>query len=284
MSNIELLIVDPQNDFMDQDGAALGVPGAQDDMRRVANLIKKNGAAFADITATMDTHRVLDIAHPDFWRDQNGNAPDPFTMIMADDIRRGKFLPRHPAAKPEPIKGKTIRDYAIGYAEELEQEGKKALIIWPEHCVIGSWGHNIYKPLLQALNDWERQQFATVEYVAKGTNVFTEHYGAMQAEVPLANAPETQMNIPLLEKLQRADMLAVAGEASSHCVMETVNQVADFFGEEGLNKIVLLENAMSPVPRVGDGPDFPAMAEAWMADMRNKGLQVMEVDEFARQL
>ena len=279
-----LLVIDPQNDFMDLDGATLPVTGATADMDRVAALVREYGDAFGEIKVTMDTHRVMDIAHPGFWLDENGNHPAPFTVIFADDIHAGKFVPRHAEARPPVLGGKSIKEYAIEYAQTLEQNGQKALIVWPEHCLIGSWGHNIYEPLLEALNDWERRNFATVEYVAKGTNIWTEHYGGFRAEVPFPGDPGTELNVELLERLQQADELVIAGEALSHCVMETVNQVMEFVGDEGLKKLVILEDCASPVPQVGDGPDFPAIAQAWLEEVRKKGVRVMKKDEYVQTL
>ena len=80
--------------------------------------------------------------------------------------------------------------------------------------------------------------------------------------------------------LAQADMIAVAGEALSHCVMSTVNQIADNIGEEHLRKFYILTDASSPVPKVGDGPDFPAIAASWLKDMEARGMNLTTTDAF----
>src|ERR1700730_12590274 len=78
MLKADLVIIDPQNDFMDikHDGSGwvgaampdgtlfrstLPVPGALDDMRRVAKLIERVGHRLNDIHVTLDSHRVVDV-------------------------------------------------------------------------------------------------------------------------------------------------------------------------------------------------------------------------------
>jgi len=82
--NIQMLIIDPQNDFME--GGALAVPGATDDMKRTAALIDRIGQKLRKIHVTLDSQHLVDIAHPAFWRDADGNAPDPMTLIFAASI------------------------------------------------------------------------------------------------------------------------------------------------------------------------------------------------------
>ena len=71
---------------------------------------------------------------------------------------------------------------------------------------------------------------------------------------------------------QGEGMIAVAGEASSHCVKATIEQVADNIGEEHVKKFRLLTDCMSPV--VAPGIDFPAMADAFLADMSSRGMEL----------
>jgi len=268
--NVQLLVIDPQNDFMDIAGAALPVPGASDDMVRLAGLIDRVGTKLQKIHVTLDSHQLVDIAHPAFWRDANGKSPDPMTMISADAIKDGTWTPRLP----------NFRDYAIQYAKDLEAAGKYTLMIWPPHCLIGSWGHNVQDDLAGALNRWSAARVRNIDFVAKGTNVLTEHYGALMAEVPIAKDPSTQLNGRFLQMLQEADMIAVAGQASSHCVKATIEQVADNIGDEHIKKFKLLTDCMSPVPAIPNVVDFPAMADAFLADMSSRGMELTTSVDF----
>lgn len=268
--NIHLVVIDPQNDFMDMAGAALPVTGAVADMQRLAAMVRRIGSKLEDIHVTLDSHRLVDVGHPDMWRDQNGNAPAPFTMISADDLRNGIWSPRDPRRL----------QYFIKYAEALAAGGKYPLMVWPAHCLIGTAGHNVQEDLMKALLEWERSQFANVDYVVKGTNSYTEHYGALMAEVPDPSDPTTGLNTDFLNVFAQADIIAVAGEASSHCVLSTVSQIADNIGDENLKKFVLLTDAMSPVAQPPGGPDFPAIALQFQKDMVARGMQLSTTVDF----
>lgn len=271
--NIHLLIIDPQNDFME--GGALAVPGAIDDMKRTAALIDRIGTKLSKIHVTLDSHHVVDIGHPAFWRNAVGDAPNPMTMIPAASIEDGTWTPRRPE----------LRDYAIDYAKQLEADGKYQIMVWPPHCLIGTPGHNIQSDLAASLDRWSTARVRNVDFVTKGTNVFTEHYGALMAEVPMAKDPSTQLNGRFLAMLQEADVIVVAGEASSHCVKATIEQVAENIDEEHVKKFVLLTDCMSSVPAItgADGSiivDFPGMADQFLTDMAGLGMELSTSDEF----
>ncbi|NTW13437.1 MAG: hypothetical protein HGA31_00205 [Candidatus Moranbacteria bacterium] len=265
-----LLIIDPQNDFMDSPNSSLPVTGANDDMRRVATLVKRVGKRLDDIHVTLDSHRVIDVGHPGMWRDQDGNQPNPFTIIGSDDIRNRIWAPRR----------EHLWKKMLEYALALEAGKKYPLMVWPEHCVIGTPGHNVQAELMAALMEWERKEFANVDYVAKGTNAFTEHYGALMAEVPDPDDPSTGLNVGLLTVLAEADIIGIAGEALSHCVKSTVDQIAENIGEEHIKKFHILTDCTSPVSKVGDGPDFPAIAGEWLDDMKKRGAKLVTSENF----
>jgi len=269
---IHLLVIDPQNDFMDIAKATLPVTGAKDDSVRLAKLINRVGPKLADIHVTMDCHRWLDIAHPVWWVDQNGNNPAYYTIITADDVTNRIWVPRDPQSYGRCLK----------YVEELERKKNYQLCIWPPHCLIGTEGNNVYPELNDALQKWSGNEFAMVDYVTKGSNPWTEHYGALEAEVPDPDDPSTQLNTRFLEMLADADIVAIAGEALSHCVKATVTQIADKIGEEHIKKFRILTDCSSPVGAVPNGPDFPAIAKQWLKEMESRGMTLTTSDEFLR--
>ncbi len=75
-----LLIIDPQNDFCDQPGAALPVPGAMADMVRLAGFIAARSTGLHDILATLDSHAHVGIERPTFWQSADGSPVEPFTQ------------------------------------------------------------------------------------------------------------------------------------------------------------------------------------------------------------
>lgn len=263
-----LLLIDPQNDFCDlpaaASGAAVGTPalpvaGADADMRRVADLIERGGAGLDDIVITLDSHHRVDIAHPTFWRTGDGGAVAPFTAITAAQVRAGVFVPADA----------TVLLRVLAYLDALEAQGRYSLMVWPVHCEIGSWGHNVHSAVRAAYNQWEDSRLRQVLKVTKGDNPWTEHYSALQAEVPDADDAATWLNRSLLARLDAFDTIWIAGEASSHCVKATVEHLADhlpsLLPSGRLGKLVLLTDGMSPVG------GFEAQAADFMARMRERG-------------
>lgn len=263
--DLRLFIIDPQNDFCDKRGA-LSVPGADEDMKRTAAMIRRLKNKISDIHVTLDVHHYVDIAHPIFWVDSAGNHPaPPATIISVKDVEDGKWRPYNP----------NFRDRAVSYVKALEANNRYALVVWPYHCLIGSWGAGVFPELHEALLEWEKQ-FRMVDYVTKGSNIYTEHYSAVQADVPDPGDPTTMLNTRLIQALEEADMIALAGEALNFCLANTVKDVADNFGEENIKKLVLLKDASSPVP----GKDFEAFTDNFLAEMTARGMQTSTTAEF----
>lgn len=273
MSNkIQLLVIDPQNDFCDLPEAyrpidpmsgqpvapALPVAGAHADMVRLADFIRDAAPVLSDIAITLDSHQRLDIAHPTFWQQADAAAVSPFTPITAAQVRRGEYRPRDAAALPR----------TLAYLDELEARGRYTLMAWPVHCEIGSWGHNVHADVRAAYNAWEEQNLRVVRKITKGQNPWTEHYSAMQAEVPDPDDPDTQLNQALIDELDRADTLLIAGEAGSHCVRATTEHIVANLRSGRTPKIVLLTDCMSPVG------GFEAQQREFLADMSAKGVRL----------
>jgi len=263
-TKIELLIIDPQFDFCDPKGA-LYVPGAEKDMERLAQMILKGKNKISDIRITMDSHRCLHIAHPIWWVDEKGNNPQPFTMIELSDVDGDN--PKWRAANPG------FQKRSVDYVKRLKSNGKYNLLIWPPHCLIGSNGHQVYKPLFDSLIEWEKG-FAAVDFVTKGVNMFTEHYSAVKADVEDPDDYSTRLNTGFIEKLKDADKILIAGEALSHCVASTVKDVAEEFGEDQIKKFVLLEDASSPVA------GFEDLALDFVKEMTDRGMESAKTLDF----
>ncbi len=280
--SIHLLIVDPQNDFCDLPDSyrptdpltgspvepALPIAGAHADMQRLARFIDATAHALSSITVTLDSHHRLDIAHPTFWRMGNGDPVPPFTPITAAQLRAGEFVPRHDDDVPR----------TLNYLNELEARGRYTLMAWPVHCEIGTWGHNVHADVRAAYGRWEEDRQFIVRKVPKGANPWTEHYSALMAEVPDADDPRSQLNRGLLDSLDRADLILVAGEAGSHCVKATVEHLAEHLPGGNLSRIVLLTDCMSPVA------GFSNAQAGFLHRMRDLGVRQRTSTDMARAL
>ena len=248
-----LLIIDAQFDFCNPAGT-LYVPGAEKDVERVAQLIATHGEAIDEIFVTLDTHRVLDIAHPLFWEDPNGNTIAPFTLITSAAVKSGKWRPRY------------HQEYVLEYLETLEKEGEFKHFIWPEHCLIGSRGAALDDTILLALLSWTHRTSRDYKAVVKGTNPLTEHFGVFRAQVPIENAPETQLDTKFLAELDAFDQILIAGEARSHCVATSVKQILSF-APDLAKKITLLTDCISDVT------NFGYLADPIFEEAREKGVR-----------
>ncbi len=257
MKKLHLLIIDPQRDFCDPDGA-LFVTGADRDMERLAALIDRIGDKVWDIHCTLDTHHYFDISHPVFWMDADRNHPSPFTIISRSDVENGVWRATNPQ----------YQAYVLDYVGRLEANKRYPLCIWPPHCLIGTKGHSVTAVLADALLRWEKKQIGMVDYVTKGSNYKTEHYSAVQADVPDPSDPSTMLNSRLIRTLEEADEILLAGEALSHCLKFTVEDIADTFDEKHIRKMVLLEDCASPVP------GFEQQGKDFVSNMKARGMQV----------
>ena len=262
MPGYHLLIIDPQNDFLDTAGAALPVPGANADMDRLAQWLCNHSDAVDSVTVTLDSHASVGIERTTFWLDAQGRELAPFTTVTLAAVQAGQFVPRHAQRLPEVLR----------YLQQLEAGGQRQLVVWPVHCVLGTWGHLIHEGLSEALAAWELHSGNTVHKVLKGHNPLTEQYSAFRAEVPGADDPRTALNQPLLQALERpSGTLLVAGEALSHCVAASVQDLIEQWDAERLQRTVLLTDCMSPVP------GFEAMGVRFLEAARACGVRTQAI-------
>ncbi len=245
--NAHLICIDVQNDFTNPNGS-LFVKGGDENAKRSAKMIKRLKGKLTDIHVTMDSHHKVDISHPMWWVDQQGKHPAPFTMITPEDVETGKWRPYI----------MSHRDRSFKYLKALKATGRYPHVIWPEHCLIGDPGHNLQPDLAAAVHEWEETRFALSDVVTKGSNPFTEHFSAVQAEVPDPEDPSTQVNRGLIEALESADIVIWVGEALSHCLANTFRDVVKNFSDPTyVKKMVLCTDASSSVPGFENfGTDF----------------------------
>lgn len=266
MKNVHLVIIDPQIDFCCPTTGKLYVKGAEHDMQRLANMIDRLGGKLTDIHVTLDSHQPVHIAHPVFWKDRNGNNPPIYTIITAKDVENGVWTPAQPS----------LFKWGLNYVRTLEKGGRYPLCIWPPHCLIGTVGQTVYPCLAAALERWCNNNFGYIDYVTKGSNILTEHYSAIQADVPDPSDPTTQINTNFLNTVNEADIVLIAGEASSHCVANTVRDAVNYFSDNSLvNKLIYLKDGSSrvahPIPTVD--AMFAKMESDFITELTQRGMK-----------
>lgn len=253
-----LLVIDAQNDFHDKvPMATLPVPGATDDTARIADFIGKVNPS--TIFSSLDSHYSLDIAHPAWWTDATGKMVGPFTLITADDIKNGKYIPRI--------------DYkrSLSYVEALEANGEFQHFIWPEHCLIGSEGQALHPVYFNAIRNWMNVNSKWVNFINKGVNPYTEHFGIFRANVPLPQDPSTDVNQGIFSTMNDHDVIYLAGQARTHCVANSLRQMLQI-APQLASKLVILEDCMSNVAGLPD--DFYKYVDSIYADAISKGVRV----------
>jgi len=264
MSRIRLFVIDPQNDFMDMEGAALPVPGANADMSRLTAFVQSMASSIDELIVTLDSHASVGVERTTFWMLADGSAVPPFTQIRAADVVGNTYVPRNVSLRPQ----------VIAYLRALESGGARTLIVWPVHCVLGTRGHNIQGQLAQAIAAWEYATGCICEKVLKGLNPMTEQYSAFRAEVPLADDPRTQINTALMARLEKgSEWLVVAGEALSHCVAASGEDMFSRLSRDRIAKTVFLSDCMSPVA------GFEAAGQRFLDEARDRGALVMSSPE-----
>ena len=255
---IHVLLIDPQVDFCDPHGS-LFVPGAEEDVKRIANFIDRMGEKLDDVHVTLDQHHLLDISHPSWFVNSAGAHPAPFTTITADDLKKGTWRTFRRLA----------HDRTLSYLLALEAKKRYPHMIWPPHCLIGSQGGTISPVVNDALKGWVERSPALIDFVSKGSNPYTEHFGAVQAEVPDPADPSTQLNIPLMQTLEAADEVVLIGEAATHCVANTGLDIANNFSDRAMiGKLVFLSDLSSSVPNC----DF--LLDNFLKALKPKGMRV----------
>lgn len=263
MKKTHLLTIDPQVGFSLPTGN-LYVPGADEDMQRLAKFIDAKGSRLAAINVTLDSHQWMHIAHPLFWKSRQGNNPSPFTIITKAEVEAGEWICSEPRYHARALK----------YVQSLETNGRYILMIWPPHCIVGTPDNNLHPAVGDALKTWE-EGWRRVTFVAKGNNPFTEHYSALKADVPDDTDPTTKLNTGLLNILSQADELLITGEALSHCVSNSITDCAVNFGDDAVKKFTLLADTCSNVP------NCETMGEAFVKKMTVLGMRVTTTKDWS---
>jgi nicotinamidase-related amidase len=87
------------------------------------------------------------------------------------------------------------------------------------------------------------------------------------------------LNIPFLNILASYDRIYIAGEAKSHCVLETISSIMRYFGEKPdvIDRLRVLEDGMSSVahPVI----DFEALATAALGRFVSQGLKLVKASD-----
>lgn len=251
---VALLAVDCQNTFCTP-GYELFVPGAPEDSRRLCEFVYRNLGAITEIVPTLDTHRAFQIFHAAWLIDAGGRHPPPYTTVAIDDVERGVWRASDPSHE----------EHLRGYVQALAEGGRYQLTVWPYHAMLGGVGHALVSAVEEAFFFHGIARTSQPRFEIKGDDPLTEHYSALGPEVG------EQRNDALVEHLRSFDAVLIAGQAKSHCVAWTLD---DLLEDVPAERIYLLEDCTSPVVVAG-AVDFTDEANAAVERLSAAGVHIV---------
>lgn len=282
-----LLAIDVQNTFCIPEfelfvGGRSGM-GAVEDNIRLCEFIYRNLGQLTEIALTMDTHTAAQIFHSVFWSDANGDHPPAMTMISPEQVERGEWRVNPAIAVTLEQDYQQLQDYALHYVRQLGQDSKYLLTVWPYHSMLGGIGHAIVSAVEAACFFHNIARSSQTIFEIKGGNPLTENYSVLKPEVLIDQNQRSiaQKNSVFLQKLLSFDAIIIAGQAKSHCVAWTVEDLLSEIQATDpklAQKVYLLEDCTSPVV-VPNVVDFTDPADAAYQRFANAGMRVVKSTE-----
>jgi nicotinamidase-related amidase len=292
-NRICLLIIDAQNTFCLPEfelfvGGSSGT-GAIDDNLRLCEFIYRNLNLITTIAPTMDTHTAMQIFHPIFWINAAGEHPLPAaTLITLEDVQKGIWKV-NPAVADSIADGNysALEKHAFYYVQKLSNDGKYPLTIWPYHSMLGGIGHALVSAVEEAIFFHTIARSSQALFEIKGGNPLTENYSVLRPEVleGFDGIPIAEKNAKFMNKLLEFDAVIIAGQAKSHCVAWTIDDLlTEILARDPklANKVYLLEDCTSPVVVPGV-VDFTEQADVAFQRFAAAGMNVVKSTQFELQ-
>jgi nicotinamidase-related amidase len=278
---IYLLAVDVQNTFCIPEfelfvGGRSGT-GAVDDNRRLCEFLYRNLGTITQIFPSLDTHHAMQVFHAIWLVDEEGNHPEPYTLVSPEDVAACRWMMNEAVAEAIGIDPDYARRHLEHYTRALADGGKYNLTIWPYHAMLGGIGHALVSAVEEAVFFHGVARYSRPAFQVKGDNPLTEHYSMLGPEV--TEGPDGDVlggtNAALIDKLLEFDAVVVAGQAKSHCIAWTIDDLLEH-ARDLAEHTYLLEDCTSPVvvPRAVDYTDeadaaFERYAKAGMHVVRS---------------
>ncbi len=280
-----LLLVDVQNTFCLPEfelyvGGRSGT-GAVDDNRRICEFIYRNLGLITRIVPTMDTHQAMQIFHAIYLVNDKGEHPDPFALVSVEDVEQGRWRFDPEVGRSLGIDADYGQRHLLHYTRQLKESGRYDLTVWPYHSMLGGVGHALVAAVEEAIFFHTIARYSQADFRVKGHNPLTEHYSVLGPEV--TTGPDGReiagKDSELIDRLSRFDAVVIAGQAKSHCVAWTIDDLLRSALEQDrslASKVYLLDDCSSPVvvPGVIDYTDdadaaYRRFAEAGMHVVRS---------------
>jgi nicotinamidase-related amidase len=285
-----LLAVDVQNTFCIPDFelfvAGRSGTGAVDDNGRLCAFLYRNLGTITQIFPSLDTHHSMQVFHAIWLVDEDGNHPPPYTLVSAEDVEVGRWRVNIAVAEALGIDLEYAERHLASYTRRLADGGKYDLTVWPYHAMLGGIGHALVSAVEEAVFFHGIARRSRPEFQVKGDNPLTEHYSILGPEV--TEGPDGDRlagkNTELIAKLLTFDAVVVAGQAKSHCMAWTIDDLLahDVLRERLAERTYLLEDCTSPVVVPGV-VDYTEEADAAFERFEAAGMHVVRsTDPIAR--
>jgi nicotinamidase-related amidase len=270
---IALFCIDGQISFCHPQ-ASLFVPGAPADIQHIVEFMYRHLPHITTLIFSLDTHLIYQIFHPSWWVNAQGAHPAPFTAITAQDIETGAWRPLYAVEESKE------------YVRQLSKKGKYTLVIWPNHALLGGISHALVPALQEAAIFHALVRRVATHYQMKGSEPLTENYSVLAPEIESIFGKKLgSFNRRLFDLLMSHDRVYVCGEASSHCVRETLLDLKErclAVDPALLRKIYILTDATSPVPAPKDAPaalNFPVIAQETFKSLEAAGMHLVRTTD-----
>jgi nicotinamidase-related amidase len=252
--------------------------GAVDDNRRLCEFVYRNLGAITQIVPSLDTHHAMQVFHAVWLVDKQGNHPAPYTLVSASDVESGRWRANPEVAAALGIDASRLQRHLKHYTRRLATGGKYDLTVWPYHAMLGGIGHALASAVEEAFFFHGIARRSRPEFQVKGDNPLTEHYSMLGPEV--TDGPDGESlgarNTALVEKLLTFDAVVVAGQAKSHCVAWTIDDLLrdDEVRDRLAPRTYLLEDCTSPVVVPG-AVDYTDEADAAFERYAAAGMHII---------
>ena len=252
---------------------------AVDDNRRLCEFIYRNLAIITRIYPTMDTHQAIQIFHSIFLVNSDGKHPDPYTLVSSEDIEKGVWRVNASICSELGLGEHGAQQHLLHYTKHLQEGGKYNLTIWPYHAMLGGIGHALVSAVEEAIFFHSIARHSQPSFRAKGSSPLTEHYSVLGPEVVEGadGKPIAGKDVRFVEMLTGFDVVIVAGQAKSHCVAWTIDDLLEdpLIKSKGFaENVYLLEDCTSPVVVPGV-IDYTDEADAGFRRFADAGMHVV---------
>lgn len=298
-----LLLIDPQGSFAkrvpansqqkEHDGE-LFVEGGDKAMEAVGKFVNRSGKMLDKIRGTLDSHHIWHCSVQLYYA--QGEKIPLFSQIKVADnppdrVNIFENYRYDKNGQPEHIQYVTtrmsnVKEIHKKYLELLHKKNRYPHTIWPTHCVIGTPGHNVVPQVMEHLFNWEIEQRKSVEWNTKGSNFHREHFSGLRAEVTDSlwdqeqPDPSIQINTKLVEALLTFDKIFLAGLALSHCLANTVRDIAETFGKKGDKKNPFVEKCILLTDCTANVPGFEHFGTNFINEMADLGMKQAKSTDF----